>query len=278
MSAVVVSVCSLKGGVGKSTIAGGLASTWAREGRRCLVIDCDPQQSLGLSYFSPEVIRSTPKEATIAALFGDGLAPEPAELIRPTQFPGISILLGSGHFARYNVPEPWLCRPDQQRALRDFVAEVRGDADRIILDCPPTLFLASWAALQASDHLLCPLQAEAFSAQGVASTIEVADAVRAHGNPSLARPLYVLNQHNGRLAIHRAYESMFRQLHESAVLGATVPIASEFKEAAASRKSVVDVKPRGAAAKALQALADELTARFAAGRAGDDRDGSRRVA
>ncbi len=34
MSAVVISVCSLKGGTGKSSMSGGLAAIWAREVKR----------------------------------------------------------------------------------------------------------------------------------------------------------------------------------------------------------------------------------------------------
>ena len=47
-----------------------------------------------------------------------------------------------------------------------------------------------------------------------------------------------------------------------------VPEAADFVEAIAQRKPVAQYKPKGAAAKAIKALADELDARLAAGAPG----------
>lgn len=278
MPASTVTLCNLKGGVGKTSTTFHLAGTLARDGRRVLLLDVDPQASLTQGFFGPDAMRALPRGATIAALFGDGLVPDPAELIRPTGFAGVSIVPGSGHLTRHNVPEPWLCEADQQRALRDFAAEVRGHFDVILFDCPPNLHLCAWAALTAADHLVVPLQAEDFGSQGIAAILECVDAVRAGANPGLHLAGYLLTMFNPRLAIHRAYEAMLRQLYGGSVLATTIPIGADFKEAVAVRKPIVEHKPRGASAKSIKALAEELLARVACTVQGDAADGSRRVA
>jgi cellulose biosynthesis protein BcsQ len=83
---------------------------------------------------------------------------------------------------------------------------------------------------------------------------------------------------NPRLAIHRAYEAMLRQLYGESVFATTIPIGADFKEAVAIRKPIVEHKPRGASAKSIKALADELLSRVAYTVQGDSSDDSRRVA
>jgi chromosome partitioning protein len=278
MLASVVSLCNLKGGVGKTSTTFHLAGTLAKDGRRVLLLDVDPQASLTQGFFGPDAMRALPRHATIASLFGDGLVPGPSELIRPTGFDGISIVPGSGHLTRHNVPEPWQADPDQQRAVAEFTAEVRDGFDWILADCPPNLHLCAWAALVASDHLVVPLQAEDFGSQGIASILDCIEAVQAGPNPSLRLAGYLLTMFNPRLAIHKAYEEMLRQLYGAEVFATTIPIGADFKEAVAVRKPIIAHKPRGASAKSIKALADELLARAAYTVQGDSKDDARRVA
>ena len=263
MPGPIIALCNLKGGVGKTSTTFHLGGTLAKEGRRVLLADADPQASLTQGFIGPDAARALSPRATIAGLFGDALVPEAAELIMPTGFPNLSLVPGSSHLARYNVPEPWLAGRDEQRALADFMAEARGDFDLILIDCPPTLSLCSWAALVAADHLLVPLQAEDFGSQGIASILDFVDAVRSGPNPRLHLAGYLLTMFNPRLAIHAAYSTMLRDLYGVDVLTTTVPIGADLKEAVALRRPIAHHKPRGASAKAIQALGDELLARVA---------------
>jgi chromosome partitioning protein len=263
MPGPIIALCNLKGGVGKTSTTFHLGGTLAKGGRRVLLADADPQASLTQGFLGPDGTRALPRRETIAGLFGDGLMPDPAELVRATDFSGLSIVPGSPHLARFNVPEPWLAGRDEQGALADFLVEVRADFDLILIDCPPTLSLCSWAALVAADHLLVPLQAEDFGSQGIASILDFVEAVRSGPNPRLHLAGYLLTMFNPRLAIHAAYATMLRELYGADVLTTTIPIGADVKEAVALRKPIAHHKPRGASAKAIQALGDELLGRTA---------------
>lgn len=262
MSASVVSLCNLKGGVGKTSTTFHLGGTLAREGRRVLLIDADPQASLTQGFFGPDQMRALPAHETIASLFGDGLMPDGRELIRDTGFAGLEIVPGSTHLARHNFPEPWLAPQDAQLALVDLVGQVRDAYDVILIDCPPTLSLCSWAALVAADHLVVPLQAEDFGSQGIASILEFVDQVVAGPNPRLRLAGYLFTMFAPRTALHKSYEIKLRELYGSDVFEVTIPHATDLKEAVALRRPIVAHKPKGASAKAIKSLADELASRI----------------
>jgi chromosome partitioning protein len=82
-------------------------------------------------------------------------------------------------------------------------------------------------------------------------------------NPRLRLLGYLLTMFNPRLGIHQAYAKTLRELYAGDVFDATVPIATDFKEAIAARQPIATFKPRSAAAKAIRAVADELEARLA---------------
>ena len=70
--------------------------------------------------------------------------------------------------------------------------------------------------------------------------------------------------HEGRKTLHQMYDQRLRSMYGGAVLETRVPRAAEFPEAIAHRKTVSQYKPRGAAAKAMGSLADEVLGRMAA--------------
>ncbi len=258
----VVTLLNQKGGVGKTSTTHHLAGTLADSGRRVLLIDNDPQASLSQGFWGPVATAQLDPSATVAALYA-GLDPFPDQIIKPTGVPGIDLIPGSKAATDYNVPRPQDTPSESQKCLRSFLAEVREAYDLVLIDCPPILHLCSWAALVASDHLIVPLQPEDYGAQGLGPVQESAELVVSGPNPALHLLGFLMTMHNARLTIHRLYEKLLREQYGAAVFNTSVPYAADFKEAIAQRKTIVQYKPKGASAKALKALADEILARLA---------------
>jgi chromosome partitioning protein len=273
----IVSFVNRKGGVGKTSTVHHLAGPLSRKGLRVLLVDADPQSSLTQGLLGPEALRGLDPRETIAALFDEIGGPPMAELARPTGLPGIDLLAGSERMFDYNQPRPWETGP-LQFILRDALAELDAAYDLVLIDCPPHIQLVAWAALVAAHGVVVPLQAEDYGAQGLVSILDTIEQVRISANPSLALIGFLVTMYNKALSVHVTYDTNLRALYGDEAFTATVPLAKDFKEAVTLRKTVGAYKPRSAAAKAVDALADELLARLDARLGQADAAEARRVA
>jgi chromosome partitioning protein len=232
-----------------------------------LLVDNDPQASLTQGFWGPVAARQIDPAGTIAAVLG-GEEPFPAAVIKPTGIPGIDILPGSKRATSFNIPDPHLADPSLQFSLRMFLEDVRGSYDYVLVDCPPNLHLCSWAALVSSDHLIVPLKPEDYGAQGIIDVQESVDLVLSGPNPNLMPLGYLITMMNVRKSIHKLYEETLRAQFGSQVFDTRMTEAVDYVEALNQRLPVAQYKPRGAAAKVMKALADELDSRLEAARTG----------
>lgn len=262
-----------KGGVGKTSTCHHLAGTLGRRGLRILLVDADPQASLTQGLLGPDVSRQLKPRETIAGLFDEACETDMASLVRTLSVPGVALVAGSARMDSFNALEPWTTG-DSQYILRDALREVAGDYDLTLIDCPPHIYLCAWSAMVAAQGIVVPLQAEDYGAQGVAAIQGAIDHVRAGANPRLNVLGFLLTMYQKSLAVHAGYAADLRAIYGDLVFENVVPHAKDFKEAVMLRKPVVAYKPRSAAAKAVEALADELLTRLDA-RTTDD---TRRVA
>jgi chromosome partitioning protein len=255
-----VTFLNQKGGVGKTSTTFHLAGTLSRSGKRVLLIDNDPQASLTQGFFGPSGLAKVAPEASVSALYVPDSAPVPDLVLVPTGVPGVTLVPGAeGALNRYNVSDgaAWA---DGQWCLREFLSVVSGDFDLALIDCPPNLQLCSWAALVGSDAVVVPLQPEDFGSQGL-KPVNRAIASARPLNPSLSLAGYLLTMVDRRYSVHTSYEIKIRELYGPRVFSNVVPRAKDFPEAVGARLPVSLYKPRSAAAKSVQALADELLTR-----------------
>jgi chromosome partitioning protein len=266
----VIAMLNQKGGVGKTSTCHHLAGTLAKGGRRVLLIDADPQASLTQGFWGPPATSRLDQAETIVTIYS-GDEPFPEQVIKPTGIEGIDLIPGSGHANSHNAQRPLEVPSESLLAIRTFLADVRGRYDIVLIDCTPTLLYCSWSAMAASDFLIVPLQAEDYGAQGILAIQKAVGQVRSGLNPGLTLLGYLITMYNPRLAIHKAYEQTLRQTYQGDVFSTMVPYAADFKEAIAQRLPIVRYKPRGAGAKAIQTLADEMLARIKERTAGQSR-------
>jgi chromosome partitioning protein len=259
----VVSAINLKGGVGKTSICLHLAGALALLGKRILAVDNDPQSSLTAGFLGAQPTRQLDPASTVAAVYA-GDDPLPGAVIRPSGFERIDLLAGSRFAVGANIPLPHKAPHADQIRLRDFLDQVSESYDIVLIDCPPNLHMASWAAMAASDAFIVPVQPEDFGAQGTQDVIESATGVRTLVNPGLRLAGYIVSMYQARRAVHQAYVEHLKASHGNDVFAALIPMATEFAEAVTARRPVGFHKPKGTAAKAIRAVAEELVARLAA--------------
>ena len=187
----VIAVYSVKGGVGKTTLAANLA--WcaaALGGHRTLLWDLD---AAGGAAFLTGVDTAGKKRA------GGVFARErdPVSLIQPTRFAQLDVLPADASLWELDRQ---LVRLGKKRRLAKLAQELGQTYARIVLDCPPVLNEVSAQVLRAADLVIVPVPPSPLSARAFDL---VADAVRetGKGHPPM---LPVLSMVDRRRALHRA--------------------------------------------------------------------------
>ena len=70
-------------------------------------------------------------------------------------------------------------------ALRDYLAQVKGGYDYVLIDTMPSLGMLTVNALAASDSVLIPVQAQYLSAKGMTQLVRTINKVKKQINPAL---------------------------------------------------------------------------------------------
>jgi chromosome partitioning protein len=207
-SMVCIALVNQKGGVGKTTVALGLAAAAAARGRRVLVVDLDPQANatsgLGVWY---------PPRTVDDALAGErwGAA---SELVVPAGwdpqlFPSVPRVVPSS--PRLAQREPQLATDPIGAQDRLAMALSGIEADLVLIDCPPSLGLLTVNGLFAADRVAIVTEPAAWATDGVDQILRnvVRIAARRDGSPEVAG--IVVN----RLARTRDARYWYEQLLEA---------------------------------------------------------------
>ena len=250
----VVAVAGPKGGIGKTTLTLNLAYSLARRGWRTLLVDADPQGSIGLSLTG----RAKDSPGLAEALAG---AASLEQAVLPTRLAELH-LLPAGNFPGGD-PDGMPAGLAHGSRLNDLVAQLAPSWDAILVDCPSGLGGMTKAVLAAASHLLCPLQAEPLALRSVPRLLEALAALRREGRGvTVAGFVLTMLQSRDNVSLAVAHEA-WRLLSSDLVLETTVPRDPVFLEASAKGVPVglLDRRPPPVAA-VFDQLAAELEPRI----------------
>ena len=240
----VLAAYNIKGGVGKTSAAVNLAWLSAREGRRTLLWDLDPQAAATF------LLRVRPKVRGGARGLVALKSPV-AELVRESDQPGLDLLPADLTFRHLDLALDRRKQPT--RRLGRILEPLRDDYELIILDCAPSLSLVSESVFELADALIVPVIPAMLPLRAFAQLREQvgdAAAVLAFGSMvDVGRPL------------HRALMAQLRAEHPRQVLGAAIPVDEDVERMGTERTAVVELAPGSRAAMAYAALWWDVRAR-----------------
>lgn len=188
--AVILSVVTQKGGVGKTTIAGAITNTAALYGKKTLAVDFDPQANLSYSFGACQSTSTIYNAIRGEVSLSECIISTPSGDIIPSD-----ILLNSAELDFISENREFL--------LKNILREVSDIYDYIIIDSPPGLGILTACALCASDYVIIPMLPDSFSLQGIVLIDDTINRVRMSCNPRLNVAGILINQYSPLNRLHR---------------------------------------------------------------------------
>ncbi|WP_421872071.1 ParA family protein [Marinoscillum sp.] len=168
-----IAVVNQKGGTGKTTSTINLGKSLEEKGKRVMLVDMDPQGSLGYS------LGIVDKDKTIAELlYGEA---DLSEVIVSRE--GMDVIPSSVTLA--DVELSLVDAENREFRLKEILEQLTG-YDYIFIDCPPSLSMLTVNALTASQYVLIPMLMEVLSLQGLDLISETLAKVKKSLNPELS--------------------------------------------------------------------------------------------
>ncbi|MGH9282171.1 MAG: ParA family protein [Acidimicrobiales bacterium] len=243
----VLATYSIKGGVGKTTSAVNLGYEAARAGARLLVWDLDPQGAASF-YFR---VRARVKGGTERLVGAKG---ELADHVRATDVAGLHLVPADFSLRHLDLHLDATKRPTER--LGSLLAPLHGHYDLAILDCPPSISLASESVFGAAGGLLVPVVPTTLSAR----TLDQLAGFLA-GQPGAPGLLPHFTMVDRRKRLHRELVETLAA-RWPAFLTTVVPSASAVERMGVERAPVAVFAPATAAARSYRELWAEVSARL----------------
>ncbi len=236
-----ISIVNQKGGCGKTTTAINLAAVAARQGKRVLLIDLDPQSHCASGLAVPEV--------RIERQVGDLLimnAPTQSDISKSMWHvaANFDLLPSTMRLAGIEAPSSPLSRmPDRDRRLEFLLKHAATDLyDICIVDCPPSIGLLTFNALRAATNIVIPVETGYFALQGAEKQVETIATVSRRLQRMM--PFALLpTLYDDRVRLSREILEQLRKKFDTALIPRPIRYCVRLREAASFGQPVTEYAP-----------------------------------
>lgn len=253
----ILSFLSDKGGSGKTTTTMNVGAALAREGKKVLMIDMDPQANLtqGLG------MKAEAEKSSVVDLFNKLLSNEKIGKGESTCQHEEGMCLIPSNNDLYGFEASLYNAMMRETVLHRLIESIKDDYDFILLDSPPQQNLLMLNILAAVDSIIVPVQTQEYSVSNLSEFFKLVGNVRGSGlNPRLTVDGLIPSMFNKQTkdsqahlaAIHKDYSK------EYFVFLNPIPYTVRLQETSSKQKSIFKIEPGSRAAEVIKMIGKEV--------------------
>ena len=246
----VMAVVNQKGGTGKTTTCENLGVGLAKEGKKVLLVDTDPQASLTISLGYP---RPDDLDITLSDMMAKVMQERPIEQGEGILHHKEGIDLMPSNIELSGLEVSLVNAMSRETILKQYLDTVKQNYDYVLLDCMPSLGMLTV-------NVIIPVQAQYLSAKGLEQLLQTINKVRRQINPKLKIEGILLTMVDSRTNYAKDISSLIRDTYGTKlkVYKTDIPRSVRAEEISAEGKSIFEHDPKGKVADAYRVLTKEV--------------------
>lgn len=256
-----------KGGVGKTTTTLNVAVYLAKQNKRVMLIDLDPQANLtsGLGYSirnnesrKGDLLNVNKSLVSVyEVLLGEKSL---EEVFISTRIDNLYLVPSCIELAGAEID--LVSMMNRESLLKKAIKQIKDQFDFILIDCPPSLGLITINALTAADRVIVPVQCEYYALEGLGQLLDTIKLVKNNLNNSLEVGGVVLTMYDSRTKLSDQVASEVRGFFKNKVFETVIPRNIRLSESPSHGLSISEYDSNSTGARTYEKLAMEVIERF----------------
>ena len=253
----VIAITNQKGGVGKTTTTFNLGVALAKQGKKVLLVDVDPQSNLTTyaGWYNSDELKYTLSDLMEQSMNDDEIKTKECILHHKEN---VDLIPSSLNLSALENSLAYAM--SREYTLRNCLSVVRNDYDYILLDCQPSLGMLTINALASADSVLIPVQSQYFALRGMTDLFKIINKVRRQINPTLKIDGALLTLVDRRTNLSKEIEKQITENYGSMLklYNTQIPRSIKTAESTSQGESIFSYDKNGLVAEAYSSFAKEV--------------------